>query len=75
MKHAMAAEALQTWRTQKAAIIAKALETSGAAKARSMSGAALADILLDAIEGLKLRARSSAERLEGARAIVRLVAG
>jgi AcrR family transcriptional regulator len=74
MKHDMAAEALQDWRTRKAAMIAAALEDSGAAKAKGMSGAALADILLDGIEGLKLRVRTSAEREEGARALVRLVA-
>jgi AcrR family transcriptional regulator len=75
MKHAMAAEALQTWRTQKTAMIAEALDSSGAAAAKGMSGAALADILLDGIEGLKLRAKSSAEREAGARALVKLVAG
>ena len=75
MKHAMAADALLTWRTQKAAMIAQALETSGAAKAKGMSGAELADILLDGIEGLKIRAKTSAEREQGARALVRLIAG
>jgi AcrR family transcriptional regulator len=75
MKHAMAAQALQTWRTQKAAMIAGELERSGAAKAKGMSGAALADILLDGMEGLKLRAKTGAERENGARALVKLVAG
>jgi AcrR family transcriptional regulator len=75
MKHKMAAEALQAWRTQTAAMIAAALESSGAAKSKGMSGAALADILLDGMEGLKLRARTSAEREAGAKALVRLVAG
>lgn len=75
MKHAMAAEALSAWRTQKAALIAKALESSGAANAKDMNGAVLADILLDGIEGLKLRAKTSAEREAGARALVKLVAG
>ena len=75
MKHAMAADALLTWRTQKAAMIAQALETSGAAKAKGMSGAELADILLDGIEGLKIRAKTSAEREHGARTLVRLIAG
>ena len=75
MKHAMAADALQTWRAQKSAMIAGALETSGAAAAKGMSGAALADILLDGMEGLKLRAKTSHERESGARALVRLVAG
>jgi AcrR family transcriptional regulator len=74
MKHAMAAEAIQVWRARKAAMIAGALDTSGAANAKGMSGAALADILLDGIEGLKMRAKTSAEREEGARALVKLVA-
>ena len=75
MKHAMAADAIQVWRAQKAGLIAAALEASGAAAAKGMSGAALADILLDGMEGLKLRAKNSAEREQGARALVKLVAG
>jgi AcrR family transcriptional regulator len=75
MKHSMAAEALQDWRAKKTVMIAEALEASGAAKAKGMSGAQLADIVLDGIEGLKLRAKTSAEREIGARALVRLVAG
>jgi AcrR family transcriptional regulator len=75
MKHAMAAAAIKNWRAEKAAIIAAALDGSGVAQAKGMSGAQLADILLDGIEGLKLRAKTSQEREEGARALVRLVAG
>jgi AcrR family transcriptional regulator len=75
MKHSMAAEAIQDWRAKKAAMIAEALESAGAAKAKGMSGAALADILLDGLEGLKLRAKTGAEREAGARALVKLVAG
>ena len=75
MKHAMAAQAIQSWRARKAAMIAETLQTSGAAAAKRMSGAVLADILLDGIEGLKLRAKSSAEREAGARALVKLIAG
>jgi AcrR family transcriptional regulator len=74
MKHNMAAEAMQDWRAKKAAMIGEALESSGAAQAKGQSGAVLADILLDGLEGLKLRAKTSAEREEGARALVRLVA-
>ena len=75
MKHSIAAEALRTWRQKKTAMLAAALESSGAATAKGMSGGQLADILLDGMEGLKLRATSSAEREEGARSLVRLVAG
>jgi AcrR family transcriptional regulator len=75
MKHNMAAEVIQAWRARKAAMIAEALEGAGSAKVKGMSGAALADILLDGIEGLKLRAKTSAEREAGARALVKLVAG
>jgi AcrR family transcriptional regulator len=75
MKHNMAAEVMQGWRAKKAAMLADALESAGAAKTKGMSGAQLADILLDGIEGLKLRAKNSAEREAGARALVRLVAG
>jgi AcrR family transcriptional regulator len=74
MKHNMAADAMQDWRAKKAAMIAQALEQSGAAKAKGLSGAALADILLDGMEGLKLRAQTSKEREAGARALVKLVA-
>ena len=75
MKHTMAAEDISGWRAKKAAMIASALENSGTAKAKGLSGQALADILLDGIEGLKIRAKSAAEREEGTRALVRLVAG
>jgi AcrR family transcriptional regulator len=75
MKHNMAAEVIQGWRVKKAAMIAESLETSGAAKAKGLSGAALADILLDGMEGLKLRTKTSAELEQGARALVKLVAG
>jgi AcrR family transcriptional regulator len=75
MKHNMAAEAIQDWRAKKSAMIAEALETSGAAKAKGLSGGALADILLDGMEGLKLRAKTGTEREQGARALVKLVAG
>jgi AcrR family transcriptional regulator len=75
MKHNMAAEVIQGWRAKKAAMLAGALESSGSAEAKGMSGAALADILLDGIEGLKMRAKTGAEREEGARALVKLVAG
>ncbi len=74
MKHNMAAEVIEDWRAKKTAMIADALETSGAAEAKGLSGVALADILLDGMEGLKMRARTSAERKAGARALVRLVA-
>ena len=75
MKHTMAAEDISGWRAKKAAMIASALESSGTAKAKGLSGQALADILLDGIEGLKIRARGSSEREAGARALVKLVAG
>jgi AcrR family transcriptional regulator len=75
MKHNMAADAMQDWRAKKATMIADALETSGATKAKGLSGGALADILLDGMEGLKLRAKTSGEREAGARALVKLVAG
>ena len=74
MKQNMAAQVIQDWRAKKAAMIAEALEISGAANAKGLSGAALADILLDGMEGLKMRAKTSTEREEGARALVRLVA-
>jgi AcrR family transcriptional regulator len=75
MKHAMAAEALVAWRMQKVALVSNALESSGVSEAKDMSGTELANILLDGIEGLKLRAKTSAERRAGARALVKLVAG
>ena len=74
MKHNMAAEVIEDWRAKKAAMIADALETSGAAEAKGLSGAALADILLDGMEGLKMRAKTGAGREAGARVLVRLVA-
>ena len=74
MKHNMAAEVIQDWRAKKASMIAGALEGAGAAEAKGLSGAALADILLDGMEGLKMRAKTGAEREQGARALVRLVA-
>jgi AcrR family transcriptional regulator len=73
MKHNMAADVLAAWRVKKTALLSEAFETSGVAKTKGLSGQMLADMLLDGIEGLKMRAKTSEERSAGARALVRLV--
>jgi AcrR family transcriptional regulator len=75
IKHQMAGDVITHWHTKKTAMIAKALETSGIATAKGLNGEQLAHILLDAIEGLKQRAKTAEERSDGARALVRLIAG
>lgn len=75
MKHQLAGDVVADWHSKKTAMVADALETSGVAKAKRLSGVQLANILLDGIDGLKMRAKTSQERLDGAKALVRLVAG
>lgn len=73
MKHQLAGDVIADWRSKKTAMIAAALEASGVAKTKGLAGGQLADILLDGIDGLKMRAKSSQERHDGAKALVRLV--
>lgn len=75
MKHQLAGDVIANWRSKKAAMIAATLDESGVAKAKGFAGEKLADILLDGIDGLKMRATSASEREDGARALVRLIAG
>jgi AcrR family transcriptional regulator len=75
MKHQLAGDVISGWRSKKAAMIADALDASGTAKAKGLTGKQLADILLDGIDGLKMRASSAQERHDGAKALVKLVAG
>lgn len=75
MKHQLAGNVMADWHARKTAMIAEALEASGVAKVKGFTGQQLAMMLLDGIDGLKMRATSSAEREEGARALVRLIAG
>ncbi len=75
MKHELAGDAMADWHAKKLAMVADALEASGVANAKGLSGAQLAQILLDGIDGLKMRAKTSQERHDGAKALVKLVAG
>ncbi len=75
MKHQLAGDVVADWHAKKAAMVAAALEASGVAKAKGLTGDQLADILLDGLDGLKMRAKSAQERRDGAKALVRLVAG
>ncbi len=75
LKHQLAGDIIKDWHAKKAAMVAEALEKSGTAKAKGMTGAALATILIDGMEGLKQRAQTPEERSDGARALVKLIAG
>ncbi len=75
MKHQLAGDVVADWHAKKAAMVAAALEASGAAKAKGLTGDQLADILLDGLDGLKMRAKSAQERRDGAAALVKLIAG
>lgn len=75
MKHELAGEVIADWRAKKAAMIAAALDESGAAKTKGFAGDQLANILLDGIDGLKMRAKSADERHDGAKALVTLICG
>jgi AcrR family transcriptional regulator len=75
MKHRLAGDLIKDWHAQKAAMLAQAFEASGTVKAKGLTGLQLAHILLDGLDGLKLRATTAQERLNGAKALVRLVAG
>lgn len=75
MKHELAGDAMATWHAKKLAMVADALEASGVAPSKHLTGIQLAQILLDGIDGLKMRAKTSQERHDGAKALVKLVAG
>lgn len=75
MKHQLAGDVISGWRSKKAAMIGAMLDASGTAKTKGLTGKQLADILLDGIDGLKMRASSAQERHDGAKALVKLVAG
>jgi AcrR family transcriptional regulator len=75
MKHQMAGDIIAEWQAKKASMVAEALETSGIAKVKGLPGATLATILIDGMEGLKQRAKTAQERSDGAKALVKLIAG
>ena len=75
MKHQLAGNVMADWHGRKAAMIAAALDASGVAKSKGFTGHQLALMLLDGIDGLKQRAASAQERHDGAKALVKLVAG
>lgn len=72
MKDELAGDIMSEWRERKTALIARVLDAESPDKA-GLNGTARAKALLDGMEGLKARARSSAERLDGAIALVALV--
>ena len=72
MKHTIAGEVIQNWRKKKRVVLARAIDAER--PGNGLTGQQLADILLDAIEGLKARVKSIDELREGTRALVRLVA-
>ena len=73
MKHTIAGEVFQNWRRKKSALLARAIDAERSGN--RLTGQQLADILLDAIEGLKARVKDIDELREGVRALVKLVAG
>lgn len=75
MKHQLAGDAMVSWHAKKLAMVADALEASGVTAAKHLTGMQLAQILLDGMDGLKMRAKTSLERHDGAKALVKLVAG
>jgi AcrR family transcriptional regulator len=75
MKHELAGNVMADWHAKKSQMIAAALDASGTAKAKGFSGMQLANILLDSIDGLKMRAKSAEEREESTKALVKLVCG
>ncbi len=75
MKHELAGNVMADWRARKSEMIARALDESGTATAKGFTGFQLATMLLDGIDGLKMRAVTAAEREDGARALVKLIAG
>lgn len=75
MKHQLAGNVIADWHGRKAAMIAAALDATGVSISKGFTGQQLAMMLLDGIDGLKMRTTSAAEREAGARALVRLVTG
>ena len=75
MKHQLAGNVMADWHEKKVAMIAEALEASGATKAKDFTGLQLAMMLMDGLDGLKARAKNAKEREDGARALVKLISG
>lgn len=75
MKHQLAGNVMADWHGRKTAMIAAALDEAGVSRSKGFTGDQLAIMLLDGIDGLKMRATSAAEREVGAKALVRLIAG
>lgn len=75
MKHQLAGDVIADWHGKKTAMIAAALDASGVSKSKGLTGAELANILLDGIDGLKMRAKSAQERHDGAKSLIKLIAG
>ena len=72
MKDDLASDIIAEWRERKIVLVAGFLDAQSPAKA-GLTGMVRARALMDGMEGLKARARDSAERQEGAIALVKLV--
>lgn len=78
MKNSLAADIVASWRQRMAELVAatireEAERTGLDAAGRGLSVEAMADMFLDGLEAMKMRAASEAEKREGARNLVRIV--
>ena len=73
MKHHLAGDVIAAWHGKKTALLRAWKHPVW--QGQRTDRAELADMLLDGIDGLKMRAKTSEERHDGAKSLVRLVVG
>lgn len=78
MKNSLAGDIAQVWRQDLTALLAEAIaaEAAGAGvdlAARGLSAAGLASLLLDGLEGMKMRVRDADGQRAGARELIRVI--
>jgi AcrR family transcriptional regulator len=78
MKNSLAADLIQTWREGLGAHVASAITREAESEgvdlaARGVTAAMLADLLLDGLEGMKMRTSGVEEQRKAARGLVRVI--
>jgi hypothetical protein len=78
-KNTLANDLASTWRSRlestfRSAILAEAKRNKVDLKARGLTADALAELLLDGLEGMKTRVTSADKQREGARRLVKVIA-
>ncbi len=75
MKNSLAGDIAQVWRNDLVAVLAEAIAAEAAVDqaARGLSATGLANLLLDGLEGMKMRVRDAESQRAGARELIRVI--